>query len=402
MNEQWFIINDNKKEGPYSLHDLKEFIKSGKLKKEDFLADEKDNSYKATQIQGLFHQDNKKTRNPPIVILGVLAFSLILGGVFLLTTNKENNEILLNQNIPSYENIDEKSSDNEAQEKDIFDISSIEKGRGNTAGNLINSGLATQCEDWIYYYCTDERGVCRKKIAGTEREIINNEIISFLNVVDDWLFYVCGRRENSIHRIHINGDYKKRLNYDESVNLIVHDEWMYYLNRNDNYSIYKMKLDGSERQKINDDPSSYLNVTDDWIYYANQQDRYAIYRIRKDGSDRQKINEDVSLFFVVDEDWIYYRKGQAGGTLFRMKTDGTQKEQLNHDVTEFINVYNGWVYYSNWDDDSSIYRIRLDGSDRQKINQQPATFNNIAGDYLFFINPLDQTLQIIKKDGSET
>ena len=87
--------------------------------------------------------------------------------------------------------------------------------RGNSVGNIINSGLVSHQDPWIYY--------------------------------SNW------SDENQLYKIRSDGKQRTKLNNDNSSDINVIGEWIYYRNWSDGFQIYKIRTDGKARTKLNEE-----------------------------------------------------------------------------------------------------------------------------------------------------
>ena len=83
---------------------------------------------------------------------------------------------------------------------------------------------------------------------GTGRQLLVGAQISYINVVDDWIYY---------------GIYGK--------------------------GIYKIKTDGTDKTKISDDEPMFINISGDWLYYGTGSQEETI-KIKTDGTEKQIVN----------------------------------------------------------------------------------------------------------------
>ncbi len=61
---------------------------------------------------------------------------------------------------------------------------------GNTQGNIMNSGLVAGQGNWLYYSnSSDNWNLYKIRADGSEKEKLNNEISSRINVAGDWIYY---------------------------------------------------------------------------------------------------------------------------------------------------------------------------------------------------------------------
>jgi uncharacterized protein YchJ len=191
--------------------------------------------------------------------------------------------------------------------------------------------------DWIYFRLGTE--LHKMRVDGTEQTQLKEFALLFpsINIVDDWIYlyheiyddYFISIFESEslaqgIFKIRTDGTELTQI-IEEVVSYInVTDEWIYYSNHNDKY-IYKIRIDGTERTQLNSERSILLVVDNGWIYYLEDENNY-ICRIRIDGTDRTELNSDRSAFFAVVGDWIYYHNMDDRANIYRMKTDGSQRQ----------------------------------------------------------------------------
>jgi hypothetical protein len=188
---------------------------------------------------------------------------------------------------------------------------------------------------------------------GKERKVVgrlNDDSSFFLNAFDDWIYYSNDfgelddidaidiedenlfqqRMEQGIYKIRPDGSNRTQINNDRSDYINVVDDWVYYVNADQSDGIFKIKTDGSERTKLNDDRSSAINVAGEWIYYCNDKHGSRIHKMRLDGSEQTSLNECFSRYIHVFGEWVYYyalTETDENG-LYRMRSDGSGNELL--------------------------------------------------------------------------
>ncbi|MCJ7806372.1 MAG: DUF5050 domain-containing protein, partial [Clostridia bacterium] len=122
----------------------------------------------------------------------------------------------------------------------------IVNSEGNTAGNLVNGGLATVQGDWIYFRSNEGGSLYKGNLAsGGGAKIVSTDAAWFINVSGDWV---------------------------------------YYSNRDDDNRLYMIKTDGSDRTALTEGGAWFVTLVNDWIYYINEADDYRLYKISVDGS----------------------------------------------------------------------------------------------------------------------
>ncbi len=282
---------------------------------------------------------------------------------------------------------------------------------GNTAGNIVNTGIAAQQGGWIYY---NNYKLYKIRTDGSSRTKLSYVPSWYINVVDEWVYYnelkflksdLPFWSRGTINKMRTDGRGRTKLNDDASAYVNVVGDWIYYTNVGDGGRIYKMRTDGSDRTKLNDMWSCDINVAGEWIYYTNSVLFNfwpgPIYKMRTDGSSRTKLNDDASEYINVADEWLYYNNGSDSGKLYKIGTDGSGRAKLNDDRSSYINVEGEWIYYQNGSDDYKLYKIRTDGSGKTKLNDDASAYINVAGDWIYYKNGSDDDkLYKIRPDGS--
>jgi hypothetical protein len=194
----------------------------------------------------------------------------------------------------------------------------------------------------------------------------------------------------------MDGSSRERLTEGQSSFINVNEDWIYFVNDSDGHKIYRMQLDGSNRQKIAEDFSSHINVAGDWLYYITRNQVFdarnsswstestSINRIRLDGSDREilfttksgSMNGSINIhgdwiYFIPDISFIQESNGSninIGGWMYRMHLDQSGRETINDSGCNFINIVGDWIYYRKGGLGGKIYRMHLDGSGKESVS----------------------------------
>ncbi len=130
------------------------------------------------------------------------------------------------------------------------------------------------------------------KIDGSHRTQVNNHESMFINVVDNWIYYICDDRQ--LNKVGTDGKSFTCLIDDEASEYInVKGNWIYYKNISHGLN-YKVKTDGSECTQLDGENimSSFINVLDNWVYYLGYGfpfEEQKIVKMRTDGSQWQVV-----------------------------------------------------------------------------------------------------------------
>jgi len=227
--------------------------------------------------------------------------------------------------------------------------------------------------DWVYYAATTDdyrNHIYKIKTDGTEKTLLNNEYCNYVSVCNDWIYYASDYPPN-IYKMRTDGTEKTLLikEYNGLIKSVATaGEWIYYI-QNIEGKLYKIKTDGTENVNI-EMPSDFKNyhifeyaVVDDCIYMSFD----GIYKLSASSKEIEKISDGRCNYIVVDGDWIFY--SGENGCLYKIKTDGSEKTQLNNEYTEQINVVGDYIFYRTGGitEAQVQYRIRTDGTELQKV-----------------------------------
>ena len=286
-----------------------------------------------------------------------------------------------------------KSNNQEIVNKLTNEIS--ETKRGNSNGNIANSGYVASNDTWIYYYDAEKNSLYKAKKNGTNKVKIVDDAGFNINLTADWIIYTSERNKN-IYRVKLDSAQKEKLNNEKSSYVNVVGDWIYYVNETDGNRIYKMRLNGKERTKINNVKSARLNVIGEWIYYCKVEsenteefgdDFYSpfgeIYKIKIDGTEDTQISTAKASFINVVDNWIFYSDVNDGLSLYKIKMDGTGLVKIVNGNSYYVNVSNENIYFS--DMSSGLFEVDLNGKNKVTIGNEGRYSNiNVVDDWLYF------------------
>jgi hypothetical protein len=216
----------------------------------------------------------------------------------------------------------------------------------------------------------------------------------------------------------ISSDNRKQISF---LNLV--DNWIYYLEVSDEFEgedrIYKMRIDGNEKQELYSAPSIYkIFVVNNKIYFelprlglcvmdisgrnehvleedkGNDPDILGQYILQ--GQKNKRIKADyykynLSLPPQVTDEWLYvFENMKPIGSKFylrRLSLDGVVDERIESNITDYL-IVDEYIYYVKEEEGVYLlYQMNLDGSGNKRILKEsfPQLAGlNYAGDKLFF------------------
>ena len=268
---------------------------------------------------------------------------------------------------------------------------------GNTAGNLINSGIVCEGGEKIYYYNkSDDKKLYVMNLDGSNREALGDIRGAIeLNYSGEYVYYQAG----GIYRVSVKNGQVETLINDNCRNMVVTENTIFYLKADgDTVKIHRMNLDGSGEMVLGEEFASGLNVSNDKIYYINGSDSGRIYSMNLDGSDNTAFLDDKNIQELLVEAELVYFIG-SDSYLYRVNKSGGESAQVGEDKCSNININNGRLYYYNVTD-STLCCARIDGSDEIVLYSGELNAVNVITDWIYFFNKDDFKYYRITKGGN--
>ncbi|MDD4493088.1 MAG: DUF5050 domain-containing protein [Eubacteriales bacterium] len=257
--------------------------------------------------------------------------------------------------------------------------------KGNSNGNLINLGLVSRQNEWIFYSNFSDGGkLYKKRIDGSEKTLLSNDTCRQINVVGDWVYY-CNESDKNIYKVKIDGTEKINLQKKCLYYMYVEGDWIYFENI-DQSGFSKMKIDGSEFSIIFSDQIWSASIANEWIYYSNESgddsDYRNLYKIDINGKNKTIIDKTDNIWASIPiGNIVYYERGC--GEFFKINSDGSEKLKIAEVGHEGFNISGDWLFYGDIDDEMG-YRIKLDGSSKSKIINDYLININIIDDWIYY------------------
>ncbi len=288
-----------------------------------------------------------------------------------------------------------------------------------------------------YDYDDNKDGIFKSNIDGTNKQQIVDGAASFLNILDNKLYYCDGSDGGNLCTIDKDGQNKKILIQGKIAYPNLVNGWIYYINLLDNNSIYKAEVDGSYSVKINTKSAKCLNVDNHKVYFLDENYGYSI---NHDGSFENKLYNRSADNILVSEDNIYWLrryldvykqdKDSISGNLIYEGSDvcgvGLQNDMLiisiQNEVTNSIQRYDistgkndvidiqdafrieevqyPYVYYKS-NGGGKLLRYNIDTKSSEII--VPEKFSrilNIIDDWIYYEKNVGEGLYRVKTDGT--
>lgn len=181
--------------------------------------------------------------------------------------------------------------------------------------------------------------------------------------------------------------------------------WIYFMNYGDNNALYRLNTDDFTEEKISEDQGFYLNIFGNELIYCNASENNHLYRMNLESLKAEPVIEDMSANVLVSDDWIYYISRNESeneakySRIFRIRSDGSNREQLSEEPAAAFNISGNIIFYLNLND-QSLAMIRTDGTGQSKISDIPMNYITVYEDELYYIDG-ENTLWKMNHDGTK-
>ena len=211
--------------------------------------------------------------------------------------------------------------------------------------------------DWVFYVNeSEENRIYKIKLDGSERIKINDIGSTRINVIGEWVYYCKLENENDengenfyspfgeIYKVKVDGTENSKISEVKASFLNVIDDWIYYSDVNDGVSLFRMKINGSEVSKIVDGNCYYINVSKDSIFFSDMSS--GLYKVDLDGTNKRSIGENGRYMNInLAGEWLYLKlwSGDENG-FYRIKNDGTGKTKVSNTAEDIVDIEIGWSF----------------------------------------------------------
>lgn len=288
-----------------------------------------------------------------------------------------------------------------------------------------------------YNYEDNSGGIFKSNLDGTNKQQIVSGAASFLNILENKLYYCEGLDGGNLCTIDKDGHNKNILIQGKIAYPNIVNGWIYYINLLDNSSIYKAEIDGSYNVKINTKSAKCLNVDNNKVYFS---DEYYSYFMNHDGSFENELYNRPADNILVSEDNIYwlrryydvykqdknsilgnlvYEGSEVSGvglqndmliiSLQNEVTSSIQRYDISTEKNDIIDIQDAfnieevqypYVYYKQ-DGGGKLLRCNIDTKSSEII--VPEMFSrvlNIIDDWIYYEENEGEGLYRVKTDGT--
>ena len=240
--------------------------------------------------------------------------------------------------------------------------------------------MITVNDDWVYGIGNSSKEykdivfTATKKDGSDKKVITKDSIPTFVNVVNDQLYYILQLPEGSnLYKSDLDGKNRKMLlNGVDVCSYQIVGDTMYFqeLAFEDNMPMgfFKCNLDGSNPEPVLEEMGFYPYVVGDKLYYQDPfgEDYYNVYDMKT--KKTKKLTGKFTYMLSVDEENAYavecdkgYFDGGTTGDLVKINLASKEKETLVENVqSDCLQVADEYIYYIDGSDHKG-YRVKKSG-----------------------------------------
>lgn len=283
--------------------------------------------------------------------------------------------------------------------------------RGNTAGNLMNSGMFTEENGTVYFHNYAAGGaLCSMTPDERDIKLIVDSNTEYINACGDYLYYYQKDHNNPGELAFLSrnlGVYRSDKNGEKTVCLLkkpvivvnLIDSFVYYCFQNNETAalgISRKTIQNKKPETLTDltiRPYLYYNGS---FYYAGQDGDHYLHAYNIETGTDTVIFKGSVWNPLLDESTgtVYYMKPSDNYRLYRRSMFGGDEteERLTEDRVDCYNIaFNeNYIYYQkNSEDEPAMKRMLLDGSEAETVLPGNYTDINFTSRYVYF-RPFDK------------
>lgn len=281
--------------------------------------------------------------------------------------------------------------------------------RGNTSGNLNNSGKVIQIGDWIYFngniYNKEMDGFYKMKSDGTSKTLLAEGDPWYINIVGEWIYYY-DLQDSIFYKMKTDGSNRSVFIKENGTLLKVVDGWAYYISLGYDTSeeVCRIKLDGTLKTSISKMRALGFDISNGYVYFSSFKEN-TLYKVKADGNELTTLTvEDRPNEIIASKDWVYYSANTSTDEtkLYKVSPSGDNIIKLSDNNVYNINLIGDYLYFIRFDDAEdkrNLYKVKTDGTGEQEIDTTGIYYFYSVGDWIYCQAYGDNNFRI-KSDGT--
>lgn len=271
---------------------------------------------------------------------------------------------------------------------------------GNSTGNLYNSGLFCEYEGYVYFANPeDNNSLYRMKSDGTDIEKLHSDTVSYIQVMNDYIYYIRRNPVNEgtvlhgtlygIYRLEIGEEIPEKVYIGIVETMVICGNYIYFTAYDDTNMIQVkcIKVDGEELKTVSDLDYMPIAVSGNSYYFPNVEGDHNLMYIEAGTTGIYTSSYGNFYMPSFTEKYIYYIDLDNDMKLTRVSLRTNEVEVLdegkcvNYNVSEEKNL----VYYQlENEDDHKLGCMKLDGSDKKVVAEGNYTGIHITEKYTYY------------------
>lgn len=143
-------------------------------------------------------------------------------------------------------------------------------------GNLYFNSFLTSDGSYIYFQSADGKSLMKSDFNGENPVVLCNQFPSYLNVIDNMLYFIEGSKSGKVYKIDINGQGQTMVIDSNVESLIVTDDYMFFIDTKDGYPYYSLH-DGSEIKLLLNKVTTKIQLVNDILYFQLAEENNGVY-----------------------------------------------------------------------------------------------------------------------------
>ncbi len=157
----------------------------------------------------------------------------------------------------------------------LFSAADIQ-GTSLQSGNLYYNGFLSSDGKVLFYQSVDGKSLVKSDYDGKNQTVLSNRFPSFINIVDNVVYFIEGSASGKIYKIDADGKGETMVLDSNVKSLIVTSDYMFFIDTKDGF-VYSALHDGSKKSLILDKISSQIQLIRNKIYIMLDEESKGIY-----------------------------------------------------------------------------------------------------------------------------
>lgn len=264
------------------------------------------------------------------------------------------------------------------------------------SGNLLYDSFLTSDGRYIFFQSEESKSLVRSNFDGSESLTLTAKTPSFLNSINNQVFFISGTDSGPIYKIDIDGKGETMISDDTAKSIIVLKSVLYYISALDE-QVYRILHDGSKKTLIYPGKSSEIMYFGNTLYIQPAAPDEMVYSIAEPQLSAATPDHPIGFkdfhpeaidFYPssvnIERNTLYFSDELFSG-VFYLNAKGQTKALRSITVNQPFIVSSRYLYFVNSIDKNRLYRLSLDnpGKTQMVVNDSISKFV-IIGNSIYY------------------